>query len=220
MASAVAGCAGAGCSIGAPRPSRRATRTSSSTWTVSGERTGHRHRRPGGLGQVDRRARRRRAPRLVVPRHRRDVSGGDLRGLLSRYRRPRPAAVAAVAEQAALTTLPRVTVNGRDVEDEIRSDDINVAVSVVAANPEVRAAMVERQREFAAAQPLGTVVEGRDITTVVFPHASVKIFLTASLEERARRPAATRGRTPSLDETRPIPRATPRRCDRPTTPSC
>jgi len=47
--------------------------------------------------------------------------------------------------------------------------------------------MVARQREFATAQPLGTVVEGRDITTVVFPHASVKVYLTASLEERARR---------------------------------
>jgi cytidylate kinase len=47
--------------------------------------------------------------------------------------------------------------------------------------------MVARQRDFAAAQPLGTVVEGRDITTVVFPHAPVKIYLTASLEERARR---------------------------------
>jgi CMP/dCMP kinase len=96
-------------------------------------------------------------------------------------------AVAAVAEAATLTTLPRVTVNGRDVEDEIRTDEINVAVSVVAAEPRVRAAMVARQREFAAAQPVGTVVEGRDITTVVFPDASVKIFLTASLEERARR---------------------------------
>ena len=97
------------------------------------------------------------------------------------------AAVAALAADVRLTTLPRVTVNGRDVEDEIRSDGVNVAVSVVAANPEVRASMVERQREIAAAQPLGTVVEGRDITTVVFPHAPVKIFLTASLEERARR---------------------------------
>lgn len=95
--------------------------------------------------------------------------------------------VARIAESATLTTLPRVTVNGRDVEDEIRSDEINVAVSVVAANPRVRAAMVSRQRDLAAAQPLGTVVEGRDITTVVFPDASVKIFLTASLEERARR---------------------------------
>jgi cytidylate kinase len=97
------------------------------------------------------------------------------------------AAVAALAEHVTLTTLPRVTVNGRDVEDEIRTEEINVAVSVVAANPEVRASMVARQREWATAQPLGTVVEGRDITTVVFPHASVKIFLTASLEERARR---------------------------------
>ncbi len=92
-----------------------------------------------------------------------------------------------------ITTLPRVTVNGHDVEDEIRSDGVNVAVSVVAANPEVRASMVERQREIAAAQPLGTVVEGRDITTVVFPHASVKIFLTASLEERARRRGGDEG---------------------------
>ena len=97
------------------------------------------------------------------------------------------AAVAELADGVTLTTLPRVTVNGRDVEDEIRTEEINVAVSVVAANPEVRASMVARQRELAAAQPLGTVVEGRDITTVVFPHASVKIFLTASLEERARR---------------------------------
>jgi len=97
------------------------------------------------------------------------------------------AAVAAVADSVTLTTLPRVSVNGRDVEDDIRSDEINEAVSVVAANPEVRASMVARQRELAAAQPLGTVVEGRDIATVVFPHAPVKIFLTASLEERARR---------------------------------
>jgi len=97
------------------------------------------------------------------------------------------AAVAAVADSVTLTTLPRVSVNGRDVEDEIRSDEINEAVSVVAANPEVRASMVARQRELAAAQPLGTVVEGRDIATVVFPHAPVKIFLTASLEERSRR---------------------------------
>lgn len=97
------------------------------------------------------------------------------------------AAVATLAEHVTLTTLPNVTVNGRDVEDEIRTEDVNVAVSVVAANPAVRSSMVARQRELAAAQPLGTVVEGRDITTVVFPHASVKIYLTATLEERARR---------------------------------
>jgi cytidylate kinase len=96
-------------------------------------------------------------------------------------------AMGALAEELVLTTLPRVSVNGRDVEGEIRRDDVNVAVSVVAANPLVRAQMVRRQREFAAMQQLGTVVEGRDITTVVFPHATLKVYLTASLEERARR---------------------------------
>jgi cytidylate kinase len=96
-------------------------------------------------------------------------------------------AMGELAKEVRLTTLPRVTVNGRDVEDDIRSERVNVAVSVVAANALVRAQMVGRQREFAGAQPLGTVVEGRDITTVVFPNATIKIFLTASLEERARR---------------------------------
>jgi cytidylate kinase len=96
-------------------------------------------------------------------------------------------AMGELAKEAQMTTLPRVRVNGRDVEDEIRSERVNIAVSVVAANALVRAQMVGRQREFAAAQPLGTVVEGRDITTVVFPNATIKIFLTASLEERARR---------------------------------
>jgi cytidylate kinase len=96
-------------------------------------------------------------------------------------------ALGRLAGEVALTTLPRVTVNGRDVEDEIRNDRVNEAVSVVAANPLVRRAMVARQREWAAHQPVGTVVEGRDITTVVFPDATLKIFLTASLMERSRR---------------------------------
>ncbi|MGH3732973.1 MAG: (d)CMP kinase [Acidimicrobiales bacterium] len=95
--------------------------------------------------------------------------------------------VASLASGISISTLPRVTVDGRDIQDEIRSDEVNHAVSIVAANPKVRAQMVRRQRDFAAAQPKGTVVEGRDITTVVFPNATVKIFLTASLEERARR---------------------------------
>ncbi len=97
------------------------------------------------------------------------------------------AAVGALADTLTLTTTPRVSVNGRDVQDEIRTDTINVAVSVVAANPLVRQAMVSRQREWAKSQPLGTVVEGRDIATVVFPDATLKVFLTASVEERARR---------------------------------
>ncbi len=96
-------------------------------------------------------------------------------------------ALGALSATSVVRTLPRVVVNGRDVEDEIRTERINQAVSVVAANPTVRATMVARQREFAHAQPRGTVVEGRDITTVVFPNATIKVYLTASLEERARR---------------------------------
>ncbi len=96
-------------------------------------------------------------------------------------------ALAQLATGVVRTTTPRVTVNGRDVEDEIRTETINRAVSAVAANADVRRAMVRRQREWAAAQSAGTVVEGRDITTVVFPHATLKIYLTASLEERSRR---------------------------------
>jgi cytidylate kinase len=97
------------------------------------------------------------------------------------------AAMGELARDVEISTLPRVMVNGRDVEDDIRSDEVNVAVSAVAANALVRRQMVRRQREFADAQPLGTVVEGRDITTVVFPNATLKVFLTATLEERARR---------------------------------
>jgi cytidylate kinase len=99
-------------------------------------------------------------------------------------------AMGELAEGLTLTTLPRVTVNGRDVQDELRRDDVNDGVSIVAANPLVRAQMVRRQREFAAAQSRGTVVEGRDITTVVFPEATLKVYLTASLDERARRRGA------------------------------
>ena len=96
-------------------------------------------------------------------------------------------AVARLADTLVITTRPLVTVDGRDVTDEIRTDQVNVAVSVVAANPDVRASMVARQRQWAADEEVGTVVEGRDITTVVFPAATLKVFLTASAEERARR---------------------------------
>jgi cytidylate kinase len=63
---------------------------------------------------------------------------------------------------------------------------VNRAVSAVAAIPAVRAALVERQRAWAEAHG-GGVVEGRDIGTVVFPHADLKVYLTAAPEERARR---------------------------------
>lgn len=80
-----------------------------------------------------------------------------------------------------------VALDGLDVTDAIRSPEVDAAVSGVASVAGVRAVMVERQR--ALAQGGDAVAEGRDIGTVVFPHAEVKVFLTASPEERARRRA-------------------------------
>ena len=75
---------------------------------------------------------------------------------------------------------------GEDVSSEIRGDEVTKAVSAVSAVPAVRARLVQLQRELAAGQG-SVVVEGRDVGTVVLPDANVKIFLTASAEERARR---------------------------------
>ena len=94
------------------------------------------------------------------------------------------------AERAAELELElgeRVVANGEDVTDAIRSPEVSEAASKVATNPRVRAAMVEKQRELLS-QGDG-VAEGRDIGTVVAPGAEVKVFLTASAEERARRRA-------------------------------
>ncbi len=79
-----------------------------------------------------------------------------------------------------------VLLDGEDVTADIRTPAVDEAVSPVASAPEVRAAMVPVQHA-AAAGPHDVVVEGRDIGTVVFPEAGVKVFLTASAEERARR---------------------------------
>ncbi len=79
-----------------------------------------------------------------------------------------------------------VTVNGRDITWDIRSAPVTRAVSIVSAHPEVRAVLIARQR--AMAQQIGRVVMvGRDIGAVVLPDAELKIYLTASLMERARR---------------------------------
>ena len=75
---------------------------------------------------------------------------------------------------------------GEDVSAEIRGDEVTKAVSAVSAVPAVRTRLVQLQRELAAGQG-SIVVEGRDIGTVVLPAADVKIFLTASAEERALR---------------------------------
>lgn len=84
--------------------------------------------------------------------------------------------------------LDYVTVDGHDATVEIRGPEVSRAVSAVAANPEVRKELVSRQREWARKRE-GGVLEGRDIGTVVFPDAELKVYLTADPEERARRRA-------------------------------
>jgi cytidylate kinase len=79
----------------------------------------------------------------------------------------------------------RVLLNGEDVSAAIRTPEISLLTAAVAACPDVRHAMVARQRELGAGG--GVVLEGRDIGTVVFPHADVKFFLKASAEVRGRR---------------------------------
>jgi cytidylate kinase len=79
-------------------------------------------------------------------------------------------------------------VDGVDASIEIRGPEVTRAVSVVAANPAVRTEMVSRQREWAVRRG-GGVIEGRDIGSVVFPDAVLKLYLTASAEERAGRRA-------------------------------
>ena len=80
---------------------------------------------------------------------------------------------------------PRVVLESEDVSEIIRGENIGTQASIVAAIPEVRGALLQRQRVFARAP--GLVADGRDMGTVVFAGAEVKIFLTASPEERAKR---------------------------------
>jgi CMP/dCMP kinase len=79
----------------------------------------------------------------------------------------------------------QILLDAHDVTDAIRAETVGSMASVVAVMPRVRAALLERQRAFAQAP--GLVADGRDMGTVVFPSAGLKIFLTASLEERANR---------------------------------
>ena len=99
--------------------------------------------------------------------------------------------------------LAHVTVDGDDVTEEVHTPAVDEAVSAVSRVPELRAALLERQRALAA-QPGGIVMAGRDIGTVVLPDADLKIFLDASVEERARRRAEERGIAPDSQEARYI----------------
>jgi cytidylate kinase len=106
------------------------------------------------------------------------------------------AAVTPIAERASFDLEQgRVAIDGHDVASAIRTPDIDTASTAVARHPAVRRVLVARQRTYGASG--GVVMEGRDIGTVVFPGADVKIYLDASPEERARRRAADPAHTSS-----------------------
>jgi cytidylate kinase len=99
----------------------------------------------------------------------------------------------------------RVICDGEDVTEAIRSVEVNAAVSEVASNPGVRAVLTEQQRELG--RSAAVVMEGRDIGTIVLPDADLKIYLDASLDERAHRrweEMRARGANIRLDEVREI----------------
>ena len=101
--------------------------------------------------------------------------------------------VAELAQEVSLEVGERgVFVDGVDSTSEIRSHEVTTAVSAVAANSRVRAELVERQRKWAR-QRDGGVLEGRDIGSVVFPDAELKLYLTASPRVRAERRGAETG---------------------------
>ena len=97
------------------------------------------------------------------------------------------ATVAAIAERAEFRLGARTMIDDHDVTQAIRTPEIDQAAAIVARHVPVRAALVARQRRLGAAG--GVVMEGRDIGSVVFPNADVKVFLDASPDERARRRA-------------------------------
>jgi len=102
------------------------------------------------------------------------VEADDARALAELARRLRP-----------LFAGNRVRLGGRDVTDEIRREDVGAMASRIAVHPPLRAALLDLQKSFR--RPPGLVADGRDMGTVVFPDAGLKVFLTASVEARAER---------------------------------
>lgn len=101
-------------------------------------------------------------------------------------------AIASVLKPGVITWIgapsaPQILLAGRDVNAEIRTQSVTERVSEIAAQPEVRAHLLDIQRAIINAAPRGIVVEGRDIGTTVWPDAELKIFLTADLQARAER---------------------------------
>lgn len=95
---------------------------------------------------------------------------------------------------------PKVLLEGEDVSQAIRTPEVDRKVSEVSADPGVRAHLLQVQRSLAAKSSDGALLEGRDIGSVVFPDASLKVYLTASDEERARRRLAERPGEGSFEE--------------------
>jgi len=104
-------------------------------------------------------------------------------------------AIAGLASTAALDVNGSVLINGHDVTQASRTPEIDRSAAIVARHPKVRAVLVQRQRAYG--ETGGIVMEGRDIGSVVFPDADVKVYLDATPEERARRRAH--------DDSRPAP---------------
>jgi CMP/dCMP kinase len=118
-----------------------------------------------------------------------------------------PAALRALADEVELAAdgagrLAHVLVDGIDRTADVHTPPVDAAVSAVSAVPELRAALLQRQRALAAAG--GIVMAGRDIGTVVLPDADLKLYLDASVEERARRRAEERGLDAGDPEAREI----------------
>ena len=114
------------------------------------------------------------------------------------------AAIAALGRRASFDLEGgRIAIDGHDVKTAIRTPEMDKAATAVARHPDVRRVLVDRQRAYRDGLA-GIVMEGRDIGTVVYPEADVKIYLDASPEERARRraadPAHTSSRTAQLSE--------------------
>lgn len=116
---------------------------------------------------------------LALAAQRRGVADQDEAGLA------RLADALAIRFEEGSDASAEIFVDGERVTSAIRADEVGAFASRIAVLPQVRAALLERQRRFR--QPPGLVADGRDMGTVVFPDATLKIFLTASVEERARR---------------------------------
>jgi cytidylate kinase len=115
-------------------------------------------------------------------------------------------AVAKLAARIDIVVADRVSVDGTDVSEAIRTPAVTTTVSAVAANPAVRTEMVRRQRAWLDARGGSGVIEGRDIGTVVCPDADVKVYLTAAEHVRAarRHEEADINRRDRLDSTRAV----------------